>query len=39
MTVSLSPALDRPLRFGAGLFVVPDDFDAPRPDEVLDSFE
>lgn len=22
-----------------GLFVVPDDFDAPLPDEVLDSFE
>lgn len=30
-----------PRRFGAdeGVFVVPDDFDAPLPDEVLRTFE
>ncbi len=31
----------KPRRFGqfAGLFDVPDDFDAPLPDELLDAFE
>lgn len=36
----LSPGM-RPKRLGllAGRFVVPDDFDAPLPDEVLAGFE
>jgi antitoxin (DNA-binding transcriptional repressor) of toxin-antitoxin stability system len=29
----------RPYGLCAGEFVVPDDFDAPLPDEVLDAFE
>lgn len=29
----------RPYGLAAGQFVVPDDFDAPLPDEILDSFE
>jgi prevent-host-death family protein len=36
-------AVERPPRrllgLDEGLFVVPDDFDAPLPDELLDSFE
>lgn len=29
----------RPVGLAAGLFQVPDDFDAPLPDDVLDAFE
>lgn len=29
----------RPFGLCAGEFVVPDDFDAPLPDEILDAFE
>jgi antitoxin (DNA-binding transcriptional repressor) of toxin-antitoxin stability system len=29
----------RPVGLSAGEFVVPDDFDDPLPDEVLDAFE
>lgn len=29
----------RPVGLAAGEFVVPDDFDDPLPDELLDSFE
>jgi antitoxin (DNA-binding transcriptional repressor) of toxin-antitoxin stability system len=29
----------RPVGLAAGEFVVPDDFDDPLPDEVLDAFE
>lgn len=29
----------RPIGLARGEFVVPDDFDAPLPDDVLDSFE
>jgi prevent-host-death family protein len=37
----LSPATRSPRPFGlaAGAFVVPDDFDAPLPDELLRAFE
>jgi len=29
----------RPIGLAKGEFVVPDDFDAPLPDEILDEFE
>jgi antitoxin (DNA-binding transcriptional repressor) of toxin-antitoxin stability system len=29
----------RPIGLAAGEFVVPDDFDEPLPDEILDEFE
>jgi antitoxin (DNA-binding transcriptional repressor) of toxin-antitoxin stability system len=29
----------RPVGLAAGKFVVPDDFDDPLPDEILDAFE
>jgi antitoxin (DNA-binding transcriptional repressor) of toxin-antitoxin stability system len=29
----------RPVGLAAGEFVVPDDFDAPLPDDLLDAFE
>jgi len=29
----------RPVGLAAGKFVVPDDFDEPLPDEILDAFE
>ncbi len=29
----------RPVGLAAGEFVVPDDFDGPLPDELLDAFE
>jgi antitoxin (DNA-binding transcriptional repressor) of toxin-antitoxin stability system len=29
----------RPVGLAAGQFVVPDDFDDPLPDEILDAFE
>jgi hypothetical protein len=29
----------RPVRLAEGEFVVPDDFDEPLPDDVLDAFE
>jgi len=29
----------RPVGLAAGEFVVPDDFDAPLPDELIDAFE
>ena len=37
----LVPAVDARRRFGMdrGVFTVPDDFDAPLPDEVLADFE
>jgi antitoxin (DNA-binding transcriptional repressor) of toxin-antitoxin stability system len=38
---SLGPPPGRAPQFGVdrGRFVVPDDFDAPLPDELLDAFE
>jgi hypothetical protein len=33
------PAAPRPFGLCAGVFEVPDDFDAPLPNEVLDAFE
>jgi antitoxin (DNA-binding transcriptional repressor) of toxin-antitoxin stability system len=36
LNASLGP---RPIGLGAGDFVVPDDFDAPLPDDLLDAFE
>jgi prevent-host-death family protein len=36
--VALSPRPGRRLGLDAGRFVVPDDFDAPLPDDVLDGF-
>ena len=29
----------RPIGLGAGDFIVPDDFDAPLPDDIVDEFE
>jgi prevent-host-death family protein len=37
--VPIRPLPGRRLGLDAGLFEVPDDFDAPLPAEVLDSFE
>lgn len=37
--VPIRPMPGQRLGLDAGLFVVPDDFDAPLPDEVLDTFE
>jgi prevent-host-death family protein len=34
-----SPKIKRQLGFYEGKFTVPDDFDAPLPDEILDAFE
>ena len=34
-----SAPMHRKLGTAKGVFVVPDDFDAPLPDEVLDEFE
>jgi len=34
-----SPGTPRPVGLAAGEFRVPDDFDAPLPADVLDSFE
>lgn len=34
-----SPKAKRQLGFYEGKFTVPDDFDAPLPDEILDAFE
>lgn len=34
-----SPAPLRPYGLAAGLFVTPDDFDAPLPDDILEEFE
>ena len=36
---SESAPMHRKLGTAKGVFVVPDDFDAPLPDEVLDEFE
>jgi prevent-host-death family protein len=36
--VAVSPLPGRRLGLDAGRFVVPDDFDAPLPDDVLDAF-
>jgi antitoxin (DNA-binding transcriptional repressor) of toxin-antitoxin stability system len=36
--VAIHPDRGRRLGLDEGRFVVPDDFDAPLPDEVLDSF-
>lgn len=36
--VAVSPHPGKRLGIDHGRFVVPDDFDAPLPDEVLDSF-
>jgi len=33
------PLQPRPIGLAAGQFVVPDDFDAPLPDDILDEFE
>lgn len=37
--ISASTAEPRPYGLCAGQFTVPDDFDAPLPTDVLDSFE
>jgi antitoxin (DNA-binding transcriptional repressor) of toxin-antitoxin stability system len=37
--VASQPQGPRPFGLAAGEFVIPDDFDAPLPDEVLDLFE
>jgi prevent-host-death family protein len=37
--VAIRPPAGRRLGHDEGRFVVPDDFDAPLPDDVLDSFE
>lgn len=34
-----TPSRERPFGLCAGAFRVPDDFDAPLPDEILDAFE
>lgn len=34
-----APAALRPYGLAAGLFVTPDDFDAPLPEEILEEFE
>jgi prevent-host-death family protein len=34
-----NPKKTRPLGAGRGLFTVPDDFDAPLPEEILKDFE
>ena len=41
VVATLGPPPRGPRRFGMdeGRFVVPDDFDAPLPDELLDAFE
>ena len=38
---SLAPdkSLSRPFGLAAGAFIVPDDFDAPLPDSILNDFE
>lgn len=36
--VAISPLPGRRLGLDEGRFVVPDDFDAPLPDDVLDAF-
>lgn len=37
----IAPSVKRPRPFGlcAGEFVVPDDFDAPLPEDILNAFE
>lgn len=37
--VPIAPPLVRTLGRDTGLFEIPDDFDAPLPDDVLESFE
>jgi antitoxin (DNA-binding transcriptional repressor) of toxin-antitoxin stability system len=37
--VAAAPRLPRPFGLAKGEFVVPDDFDAPLPDDVLREFE
>ena len=37
--VSVAPAAPRPFGLCAGQFTVPDDFDAPLPDDLLEDFE
>ena len=37
--VPITPARQRELGFARGLFVVPDDFDAPLPDDLQKYFE
>lgn len=37
--ISPSPAVSRPFGLCAGEFCVPDDFDAPLPEDVLGGFE
>jgi len=34
-----TPRRPRPIGLAAGEFTVPDDFDAPLPDDILDAFE
>ena len=36
---SRTPGAQRPAGLAAGAFRVPDDFDAPLPDDLFDSFE
>ena len=38
-SVPRAPKDPRPFGLAKGEFVVPDDFDAPLPDEILDGFE
>lgn len=37
--VERGPSEPRPWGLGKGTFTVPDDFDAPLPDDVIDAFE
>ena len=38
--IEMKPArAERPCGLAAGQFTVPDDFDAPLPDDILDAFE
>lgn len=37
--VARAPAGRRPVGLAKGLFQVPDDFDAPLPDALIDAFE
>jgi antitoxin (DNA-binding transcriptional repressor) of toxin-antitoxin stability system len=37
--VPAAPSAKRPFGLCAGEFVVPDDFDAPLPDDVVEDFE
>jgi prevent-host-death family protein len=37
--LDVAPSAPRPFGLSAGVFAVPDDFDAPLPDDSLEEFE